>query len=161
MKGYLELRQIIIPLKCIEEAYDHMRKMGKQGFEGVALFAGKEVGERFMVDRTLVPKQIALSIEYGLLYSVPGEELHRLNVFLYENNLSLIAQIHSHPKEAFHSETDDAFPIVTTVGCVSIVVPNFASGDIEINTWAVYRLTIENNWKQLQLNEQQELLIIK
>jgi hypothetical protein len=157
MRGHLRVKQVFIPLECVKGAYQHMRKMGEQGFEGVALFAGKESGESFIVTTTLVPQQTALSIEYGLLYSVSGEELHRLNVFLYENELSLIAQIHSHPKEAFHSDTDDASPIVTTVGGISIVVPDFASGAIDVRQWAVYRLSVENEWKELMLSEKQEL----
>jgi hypothetical protein len=34
-------------------------------------------------------------------------------------------QIHTHPKTAFHSPTDDAWPIVHTSGFLSLVIPDF------------------------------------
>jgi hypothetical protein len=160
MIGFSGISEIVIPIECVQLAYDHLRAVGEEGFEGVALFAGKQSHNQFRVSRALIPKQVALSIEHGLLYSVHGEELHRLNVFLFENELSLIAQVHSHPKEAFHSETDDAYPIVTTAGCISIVVPDFAAGPINIDSWAVYRLTEDSEWKKLSLVEQKKIIIL-
>ena len=160
MKGFLNITKIHLPFRCIAAAYQLMRTAGHQHVEGVALFAGKESGETFTVSETIVPKQYALSIEQGLLYSVPGEELHRINVHLYERELALISQIHSHPNAAFHSETDDAYPIVTTVGGLSIVVPDFAFGPITVESWAVYRLSSENVWTEVNEEEVKELIYI-
>ena len=53
-------------------------------------------------------------------------ELPRLNVLLHERNLTLVAQLHSHPTNAYHSSTDDTYPIVTRAGRISLVVPDFA-----------------------------------
>lgn len=41
---------------------------------------------------------------------------------------SVKAQIHTHPGDAFHSASDDRWPIVSQAGFISIVLPNFASG---------------------------------
>jgi hypothetical protein len=50
---------------------------------------------------------------------------------------SVKAQIHTHPGEAFHSATDDNWPIVSQEGFLSIVIPHFATGDISLkNAWA-------------------------
>lgn len=160
MIGYLAIEKIVMPLIYIREAYDHMRAAGQNRVEGVALFAGKEDGNTFHVEKTIVPEQEAMSLEEGLLYSVDGDELHRINVWLYENKMSLIAQIHSHPGRAFHSSTDDAYPIVATVGGISIVVPDFASREMEISTWAVFRLSEENEWVELSSTEKNQLIQI-
>jgi hypothetical protein len=58
----------------------------------------------------------------------------------------LIAQIHSHPSEAYHSETDDTYPIATTAGALSIVVPDFAIRPFRLNDCAVYRLLPKQGW---------------
>lgn len=160
MTGFLNITRVIIPRKSIEFAYKYMREAGEHSVEAVGLFAGVEEGSTFLVKSTIVPKQTAYSIERGLLYSIGGEELHRINVFLYENDLSLISQIHSHPNEAYHSDTDDTYPIVTTVGGLSIVVPNFAADPIEINNWAVFRLSERNMWVELNIDSKNELLTI-
>ena len=49
---------------------------------------------------------------------------------------SVKAQIHTHPGEAFHSASDDRWPIISQVGFISIVLQNFASG----------RPTLEDAW---------------
>jgi len=157
MSGYINIEKVILPEHCINEAYNHMRKAGERRIEGVALFAGKENRNIFKVEKTIIPKQHALSLENGLLYAVDSDELHRINVWLYENKLSLMIQIHSHPSEAYHSDTDDKFPIIATVGGLSIVVPKFANGPINMNTWAVYRLLHESGWTKLNEKEKQSL----
>ena len=156
--GYLHIEKIIFPYECLKIAYDHMRQAGEQRLEGVALFAGKEEGKVFKVESTIVPMQQAMSIEDGLLYAVDGDELYRINVWLYDNKMSLIAQIHSHPSRAYHSETDDAYPIIATVGGISIVVPDFATKGVDVAAWAVYRLIPQKGWTELSANEQIKLL---
>ena len=94
------------------------------------------------------------------MYAVEGEELHRINVWLYENKMKLIAQIHSHPSEAYHSEADDRFPIVDTYGGVSIVVPDFATGIITLNDWAIYRLSLNKTWDKLTNRQVNSLFLI-
>lgn len=158
MTGLLHINKIFLPELCLIQAYDHMRKVGELGVEGVALFVGKEEGDQFQITQTLIPKQKAYLLEEGLLYAIDSEELYRLNVFLYEQNLTLIAQIHSHPQRAYHSETDDAFPVVTTVGGLSIVVPDFATGPISQEHFEVYRLSRDAAWKHLSKNEKKNLI---
>jgi hypothetical protein len=49
---------------------------------------------------------------------------------LAQEKLGVRIQVHTHPGEAFHSPTDDAFPIIHTVGFLSLVIPNFALGPV-------------------------------
>jgi hypothetical protein len=158
MNGYLSIKKIFFPYLSLKDAYKHMRNAGSHGFEGVALFAGKESGNDFKIETAIIPNQKAMSLEEGLLYAVDGDELHRINVWLYENKMSLIAQIHSHPSKAYHSKTDDAFPIIATLGGLSIVVPDFAKGSIDVNTWAVYRLLPKSGWTELDVQEKSFLI---
>jgi hypothetical protein len=59
------------------------------------------------------------------------------------------AQVHTHPGEAFHSATDDNWPIVSQAGFLSIVIPNFATGDISLNNAWVGRLKADGTWCRL------------
>ncbi|TKB28720.1 MAG: hypothetical protein E5V67_31885, partial [Mesorhizobium sp.] len=67
----------------------------------------------------------------------------------YRRGLTLLAQIHSHPGRAYHSTTDDAYAIATTVGCLSLVVPNFAREPFDFARVAAYRLDGKANWNAL------------
>jgi len=160
MSGFQEISKIIIPSECIKKAYELMRCAGENRVEGVALFAGYEKDSEFYISQTIIPKQTVYRLELGLLYAVDADELHRINVWLYKNNLCIIAQIHSHPNEAYHSETDNAYPIVATKGGISIVVPRFAKDPIDIKNWAVYRLSSENCWAELSQSETKKIIQI-
>lgn len=151
--GFLDIERVYLPKSCAVQAYEWMHSQGKNYKEGVALWAGVQEADSFLIKRTIIPKQTAGSHEDGLIYVVDGTELHRINVELFDSGMRLFAQIHSHPKEAYHSDTDDAFPIVTVLGGVSVVVPNFAKGNINIAEWAVYRYCSETGWTLINRNE--------
>lgn len=153
MKGFLGIEKIVLNNSLLSEAFNFLRYAGSKGVEAIALFAGIEIGNTFHINKVIIPRQYSYILEGGLMYEVDGEELHRINVWLYENNMRLIAQIHSHPKEAYHSEADDRFPIVDTYGGISIVVPNFASGDILLKKCAIYRLSLDKTWDSLTSSE--------
>lgn len=69
--------------------------------------------------------------------------MHELNATLFQTREVLVVQIHSHPGDAYHSETDDAYPIVTALGGISIVVADFCKHGIIDKSSALYRLTKE------------------
>ena len=89
------------------------------------------------------------------------EKLHRINVWLYRNGLTLIAQIHSHPGRAYHSSTDDEFAVATTVGCFSLVVPDFATGSFEIDRLASYRLDASGVWREVPPSRAARTIVIE
>jgi hypothetical protein len=62
---------------------------------------------------------------------------------------SIIAQIHTHPDEAFHSATDDKWPIVSQAGFLSIVIPGFALGEPTFDRAWIGRLEADGKWKRL------------
>jgi hypothetical protein len=158
MSGFTDVRRIMVPRNVIEESHDHLRRVGRARFEGFALWAGVLVGEIFSVREAVIPLQKGIKAESGVCVRVESEELHRINVWLYENGYMLIAQLHSHPTEAYHSETDDEYPIVATVGGVSIVVPDFAQKEFDLKACAVYRLTTADGWAELSTEEASSLI---
>lgn len=64
-------------------------------------------------------------------------------------NRSVKAQVHTHPKQAFHSATDDRWPIVSQSGFISIVIPDFAVGEPSLENAWVGRLQPNGDWQQL------------
>ena len=47
-----------------------------------------------------------------------------------------IAQIHTHPRDAFHSSTDNEWPSVILPGSISVVIPNYGFIEIfDIDAW--------------------------
>ena len=152
MSNFQEITKIILPFRFVEHIYGHLRNAGNDGVEGVGLWFGQQQENVFNVCSSLIPAQKAYQLEEGLLYRVDGEELHRINKWAYEQKFVLAIQIHSHPGRAYHSETDDTYPIVTSLGGFSIVIPNFGFDPIDKKYWKVYRLT-SDEWKEISDDE--------
>lgn len=88
-------------------------------------------------------------------FEVPASAMRSLMTHLRKNGLKAVAQVHSHPGRAFHSDTDDEWAIVRHEGGLSIVVPNFARS-ITTKTFfadsATYRLSRRDRWRRVAGN---------
>lgn len=124
----------------IEDTETALRRAGDEGYELFVLWTGVKEDVRFRVHHIHVPAQDSYRTEDGLLVHVDGQALHKLNVWLFEHGEQLAAQVHAHPTEAFHSETDDAFPIASQLGSLSLVAADFCSRGLLDPTSAAYRL---------------------
>jgi len=144
--GFTDLERVLVPRSAVEVANSHMRSVGRDGYEGFALWIGRRDGTVFNVTETLIPAQSGVRSEDGVCVTVNGDELFRINVYLYDHGLTLIAQLHSHPTDAYHSDTDDSFPIATTVGAFSLVIPDFARHPFSFERCATYRLDHRSSW---------------
>jgi hypothetical protein len=156
----LEVTEIIVPRGAVARMHAFLAEAGRAGSEGFTAWAGVQEGSRFVVHETVIPRQRGISNRSGLCVLIDANELFLMNRWLYEKGLTLIAQIHSHPTDAFHSELDDEIPIATTQGCVSIVVPDFARYPFSIASCAVFRLSTQSLWEEMSPAEASSLIKI-
>jgi hypothetical protein len=151
-----KIRSVKVNRGVVDLTLEVLREFGARSLEGLVLWLGDvEAGEARVI-KAFIPDQLPISSENGVGYFVAGEALFELNRALEETGLRLIAQVHSHPEEAYHSETDDRFAIVTANGGFSLVVPNFGRAPASPSAWAVYRLH-EGDWCELSNQEVQNL----
>lgn len=148
MSSFESLSVIRLPQHVVDETQDFLRRCGELGREGVVLWAGRREGIEYRVSHAYVPVQRAIRTKEGIGYVVEGEELRRLAEWLSECQLTLLAQVHSHPTEAYHSDTDDELAIITKLGGLSLVVPDFAIRPFRLQECAVYRL-FPTGWEAL------------
>lgn len=139
------------PIGIVEQTEEALRRAGSEGFELFVLWSGRVDGTTFKVSTAHAPAQDSFKTRTGLLVRVEGEALHSLNSWLYEHSEMLGVQVHAHPDDAYHSETDDSFPIVSTVGGLSIVVPDFARNGLLVEGTATYRLSRSASWDEVEL----------
>ncbi|MDP9470645.1 MAG: hypothetical protein M3Q71_08250 [Chloroflexota bacterium] len=161
MNSLADVDRVHVPRERAVEAQTHLRRVGEHASEGFALWAGTLEGTAFHVRETVIPAQRELRTGGGVAVVVDGDELHRLNLWLYEHRMTLIAQLHSHPGAAYHSPTDDALPIATAVGSLSLVVPDFARAPFALDRCAVYRLAGDGAWVELAPAQARELIVIE
>ena len=121
--------------------------------ESVLLWLGREDAETQRIIEVYRPIQHG-AVDY---FEIPRKGMVALMDRLRTQGLRVVSQVHTHPKEAFHSLADDKWAIVRHVGALSIVVPNFARSinpDNFLHEAAVYRLDASNRWNRVA----QELL---
>lgn len=157
MNTFESIRQFDVPGEICDETDTQLRDAGLSRVERFVLWSGVVQGDRLQVRTMHVPRQTAYRLSDGLCVRVDGDELHRLNVWLFEHRERLAVQVHSHPTEAFHSDTDDTYPIVTTRGGLSLVVPDFGRTGVRGPATALYRLS-GSGWDEVPPGVAQVLL---
>lgn len=126
---------------------DILRTGGSRFEERVVLWLGpvSSVREPMPVTEVYEPDQIT-DIDY---FKLPPASLRALMTHLRGTRLKILAQVHSHPGAAFHSEADDEWAIVRHAGALSLVLPEFARNTTPANfaEQAVsYCLSSNNEW---------------
>jgi len=145
----LGVETFLVSREALNATGDALRRAGKDGFELIILWSGISSGPTFTVMNIHAPRQYAIRADVGALAQVPGEELHRLNVWLLDRRQVIGAQVHSHPGEAYHSNTDNEFAIVTLLGGLSIVVPHFGLDGVRGPGSAAFRLAADG-WQEVR-----------
>lgn len=129
-----------------------LRAAGRDGYEMFVLWSGRREDDSFRFITAHAPRQTSYRTKEGLSVKIDGPELHRLNVWLLDNQETLAAQVHAHPSEAFHSHTDDTYPIVTALGGLSLVAADFARYGLLSDSSALYHLK-DDGWEAVPLHE--------
>lgn len=155
-RGILDVRLLIITDRAIDPALLALQEAGAHQNEAFALLGGilYEDQQSFEFTSCYIPDQTSFQTEDGLHVEVPGSALHRANLEFHHRGELMAGQVHSHPTDAFHSSLDDALPLVTLLGALSIVVPDFAADGISsIHRWAFYRLIGVREWRLTREDE--------
>lgn len=150
------VERFTVPADVVDQTVEVLQEIGERGFEAFVLWGGRveHGGRECTFASAYCPQQRTSQTEAGLLVTVDGEALFRANRAFYERGQILAAQVHSHPTEAYHSVTDDEFPLMTLVGGLSVVVPDFAAaGKSAIDTWMWYRLVNHGRWVEIDPGE--------
>ena len=142
------VRRFRIQASALRETDEVIRSAGQRGYESLVLWSGTRDDDTFTVAKVHIPEQTSYKLAAGLCVRVDGSELHRLNVWLYGAQQIIGVQVHGHPQDAYHSETDDTYPIATLNGSLSIVLPFFGRDGWESSDIAAYRLE-QDGWVKL------------
>ena len=137
-----------LPRSILEETFAHFRRCGDGRRECQTLWVGPWDTPQ-VITKAVHPKHDAHAGGFVL-------DSGWLNEFLFalaEHNLGIRIQVHTHPHEAFHSRTDDRFPIVHTPGFLSLVIPNFALGPIGFEAAYLTEIQKSGGWREVSIKE--------
>ena len=152
--GLSEVKEFYVPRLVLDPTLEVLQSAGADGNEAFVVWGGEASNGKLRFTSALRPPQHAISGPDGVGVHVSGEALFELNRVLFSRGEVLAGQVHSHPGEAYHSDTDDHFPLVTLLGALSLVVPDFGErGRKGMASWAWYRLAGPSVWRPLHETE--------
>lgn len=130
----------------LESTFEHFRRCGGGRRECQALWLSSW-DQPEIISSVVHPEHVA---HFGGF--VLGDDW--LNAFwlrLSNINSGVRVQVHTHPREAFHSPTDDAFPIIHKPGFLSLVIPNFALGPVGFKDAFLTEIQPNGRWRQVSI----------
>lgn len=134
------------PARVIDQTLTDLRAAGREGKECVVLWlTGRPVVPGAVVVEAYRPEQQAAMDRFW----IPPAAMTALMTHLRTRKLALGAQVHSHPRRAFHSRADDEWAVVRHESALSIVVPDFAERiciDNFLDRIAVFSLSADDRW---------------
>jgi proteasome lid subunit RPN8/RPN11 len=124
-----------------------LRRGGERGQERVALWlATARPQHPAPIVEVYEPEQIA-DVDY---FRLPATAMRALLDHLRLSRRRIVAQIHTHPGDAFHSDVDAQWAIVRHVGALSLVLPRFAASvtpDNFLQQVMIYEYSAGGEWE--------------
>lgn len=137
-----------LPRRMIDETFAAFRSCG----------AGKRECQLYWVSSWAEPAQLTRLIHprhksnfAGL--TLDSEWISHFWLDLADQGLGVRVQVHTHPGEAFHSATDDAYPLIHEAGFLSLVIPGFAMGPVGFQEAYLTEIQPDGRWQQVRIEE--------
>lgn len=146
------ISKLKVNVAALSDTLRFLHQSGLRHSEGVVLWLGQRNAERSTVTHVYQPIHRAATD----FFHIPREGMAHLMRYMDEHKVSVVAQVHSHPREAFHSKADDQWAIVRHLGALSLVLPDFARDATNTNFMdlaATFRLDATNRWVQVEQHE--------
>jgi hypothetical protein len=146
------MKALNISSSILAETIEQLNLGGLAKVERVVLWLGTESEDQNAVVEAFVPIQETDAYRFVIPPNGMREILQRLRV----TRTKIIAQVHSHPQEAFHSAVDDAEALVRHEGALSLVLPRFAlltSCESFFQDAAIYELSARDTWDEVPTTE--------
>lgn len=138
----------------------HVRGMGKK--ETACIWAGHRRPIQNEVKEVIFLDDIAGVVGRGMHHRVPTSAIDKLFFTLREKGLSIIADLHTHPRDWVGlSWIDMEHPLEYRIGFLMIVLPYYASIDVQLEDIGVHEYQGDGRWRELHIEEIRRRIIIK
>ncbi len=136
-----------VPATVLGLTFDHLRTCGRNQRECQVLWTSSWNTPNEITD-VVHPKHWA----HAGGFELDSAWLTSFWLHLGQRNHGIRIQVHTHPGEAFHSPTDDAYPIIHSPGFLSLVIPRFAAGKVGLDGAFVAELGEDGHFREVPLH---------
>ena len=137
----------------LEESFGHLRVCGAGCRECQALWVSPWTNPQRLT-AVVHPRHTASAIGF----QVDDDWLNGFWRQLADDGLGVRFQIHTHPGAAYHSATDDAFPLIRAAGFLSLVIPRFAQGAVGFAGAYLTQVQADGSWREQAIPDTLEIV---
>lgn len=134
---------LTLPDPLLAETFAGLRECGGGRRECVQYWCAS-LDEPSLVTTIVHPRH--RSSAFG--YEVDSDWVTCFFLHLREHRETVVAQIHTHPGAATHSNVDDKFALAPATGFLSLVIPNFAMADISLVGSHLVEMQADGRWRE-------------
>jgi len=130
-----------IPQRVLDQTFEHFRRCGAGTRECQTLWTSPWDSPELITD-VVHPAHRA----HGGGFVLEDSWITSYWLELAATRAGIRVQIHTHPGAAFHSPTDDEYPIIHTPGFLSLVVPRFGLGPVGFAGAFLAEIGLDGRW---------------
>jgi hypothetical protein len=144
----------LVPLQVLKLTFDRLRKCGRGQRECQILWTSPWNAVNGIAG-VVHPKHRA----HAGGFEVDSAWLTSFWLQLAERKEGVRLQVHTHPGEAFHSPSDDAYPMIHTSGFLSLVIPRFAQGEIGFDDAFLGELGPDGRFREVPIHQRLKVVL--
>lgn len=136
----------LVPQRVLDQTFDFFRRCG----------GGRRECQMLWTSSWRSPESIAEAVHpahraHAGGFDVEDDWLTSFWLKLAATATGIRVQVHTHPGTAFHSPTDDEYPIINTPGFLSLVVPNFGLGPVGFAGAFLVEIGADGRWREVKV----------
>lgn len=157
---FARIEQFELPWILLQETVEILRREGRFEVESLLFWAGRISGTTAAITHIIVPKGHGV-FQHPLQVRVNESVMAAVCDLIDPPERVLLAQVHTHIGEAFHSEADDQNSL-DTPGYLSLVVPYGAKDDAtEWKRWGIFECLGLQRFRRITAHEITNRFVVK
>jgi len=141
--------KVLITSECVEALIRALRPSFERRHEGVAYLLGRTDGIVTLCITAFVP--VARTTSGSFHVDARAMAAWMQTAGMYE--LQIVAQVHTHPGQAWHTDGDVEGARIRYPGFASIVIPDYGARLPMLDGAAVYLWSVAEGWRTLDLSD--------
>lgn len=153
------VNKYLIPHSVVYETELFFRTLPNS--EAIAYWTGVFDGREAKIKSSIFPQMLSGRYEESF-GRVDLNTAFAVGNLVHQRREFLMIQLHTHPFEAFHSLTDDRYPISHRVGFISIVIPFYGQLPLDDQRkWEAFEYKGTGRWRHMPQMEVRKRFVIQ
>ena len=150
MEGAVELDpKLTIPLFLWRELLSELRRRTGKRHESGAFLLGHSTEQGRRVEQVVYYDDLDSHAYRTGVVVMHAASFGMLWDRCKSSGLSVVADIHVHPRAAFQSRTDRKNPMIAVTGHLALIVPNFARPPVALKSLGFFEYRGSHRWRSL------------